>query len=532
MMQNFGGLHKVLALSLILTLSGCENLKKEPPELRQLETLSWEDLNAAKELAGCMDTVSLSSTERTYYRMMKTHIAFRLHPHHITEEITPLPDIFETAGRKAWAGEAYYIIGASQELEGDIYSSILSLKHAEHLLTEGQAPAVWLGVTYYKMGAISERELLNEQARVYYRKALENLRGSRLDMFLACTYRDLARLSDDSQQREHLFDSASFYAERLHNPTFMYELRYKHALEKGDKEEAMKYCLILADSLHQYRYAHIPAARAIEEHDIEKAHHYLSLLANDTTHVAWSRNRWHYLHAQLLSVGNKAEEGLEEMTALYDSEMHLISETGKTRTYAITERYDLNLAQQQNLKLTIRQQQDYLIIGLLIIGFLILFIGLIYLNNRRKRTLLILEATRHDLRIKRDSLSRILKHRVYLTQKMHLNNRYQKSADALPSWLKDVLADNLLTEWEDLEKEFNSLYNDLLVHIKEQYPALTPMDLKMIALITLGLDIADICLLLNQTKRSIWSRRQRIKKHLDLPLGSDLEDWVAAQIRI
>lgn len=220
------------------------------------------------------------------------------------------------------------------------------------------------------------------------------------------------------------------------------------------------------------------------------------------------------------------------MTALYDGEMRLISETGKTRTYAITERYDLNLMQQQNLRLTIRQQQDYLIIGLLIIGFLLLLIVILYLNAHRKRTQSALEATQRDLRIKRDSLSRILKHRVHLTQNIHLSKHYQKNRDEMPVWLKNVLADNLLTEWEDLEKEFNSLYNDLLVHIKEQHPSLTPMDLKMIALITLGLDVADICLLLNQTKRTIWSRRQRIKKHLGLANGSDLEDWVAEQIRI
>lgn len=531
-MQKFLRLHQVVVWSLILALLGCKNGFNESSDLSRLETLCWEDLQAAGELMNSIDTVSLSSTERNYYRMMKTHIAFRRHPHRVSEEMAPLPDIFEADGKKAWAGEAYYIIGASEEMEGEVYSAILSLKHAEHLLTEGRAPAVWLGVTYYKMGAISERERLNEQAQVYYRKALDNLQGSDLDLFLACTYRDLARLSDDAGEREQLFDSASYYAERTDNPVFINELRYKYALEKGNEEEAMLYCMLLVDSLHQYRYAHIPAVKALEENDIKKVKYYLSLLANDTAHVAWSRNRWHYLHAHLLAAEHKAEEGLDEMTALYDGEMRLISETGKTRTFAITERYDLNLAQQQNLRLTIRQQQDYLIIGLLIIGFLLLIIVILYLNAHRKRTQLALEATQRDLLIKRDSLSRILKHRVHLTQNIHLSKRYQKSKDELPIWLKDVLADNLLTEWEDLEKEFNSLYNDLLVRIKEQYPALTPMDLKMIALITLGLDVADICLLLNQAKRTIWSRRQRIKKHLGLANGSDLEDWVAEQIRI
>ncbi len=531
-MQKFFRLQQAVIWSLVLVLLGCKNGYDESCELSRLETLCWEDLQAAGELMSSMDTVSLSSTERNYYRLMKTHIAFRRHPHRVSEEVAPLPDIFEAAGKKAWAGEAYYIIGASEELEGKVYSAILSLKHAEHLLTEGDAPAVWLGVTYYKMGAISERERLNEQAQVYYGKALDYLQSSSLDLFLACTYRDLARLSEDARERERLFDSASYYAARTDNPVFINELRYKYASEKGNEEEAMRYCMLLVDSLQQYRYAHIPAAKALEENDREKAGYYLSLLANDTAHVAWSRNRWHYLHAQLLAAGHKAAEGLAEMTALYDGEMRLISETGKTRTYAITERYDLNLVQQQNLRLTIRQQQDYLIIGLLIIGFLLLLIVILYLNAHRKRTQSALEATQRDLRIKRDSLSRILKHRVHLTQNIHLSKRYQKNRDEMPVWLKNVLADNLLTEWEDLEKEFNSLYNDMLVHIKEQHPSLTPMDLKMIALITLGLDVADICLLLNQTKRTIWSRRQRIKKHLGLANGSDLEDWVAEQIRI
>lgn len=49
---------------------------------------------------------------------------------------------------------------------------------------------------------------------------------------------------------------------------------------------------------------------------------------------------------------------------------------------------------------------------------------------------------------------------------------------------------------------------------------------RLFALMLLGLDISDICLLLGSTQRTIWSRRQRIKKRMDISENIPLEKYL------
>ena len=68
--------------------------------------------------------------------------------------------------------------------------------------------------------------------------------------------------------------------------------------------------------------------------------------------------------------------------------------------------------------------------------------------------------------------------------------------------------------------------NGLLARLRSTYPNLTESDLQYIALAYLGLDNADISILLQMQERTLWNRRQRIKNHLGEPT-MNLDDWIA-----
>ena len=50
--------------------------------------------------------------------------------------------------------------------------------------------------------------------------------------------------------------------------------------------------------------------------------------------------------------------------------------------------------------------------------------------------------------------------------------------------------------------------------------------MQVMALYMLGMDNADVCLLLGLTQRTIWSRRMRIKNRIGLAEKENIDKWL------
>ena len=74
-------------------------------------------------------------------------------------------------------------------------------------------------------------------------------------------------------------------------------------------------------------------------------------------------------------------------------------------------------------------------------------------------------------------------------------------------------------------QEFDRVYSSFLPQLHNRYPTLTEQDDQYIALALLGLDNTEIAVLLNQTDRTIWNRRQKIKTRLG-DGKMDLDKWI------
>jgi DNA-binding CsgD family transcriptional regulator len=189
------------------------------------------------------------------------------------------------------------------------------------------------------------------------------------------------------------------------------------------------------------------------------------------------------------------------------------------------------------LQLQLEKQQLYIVLGVVVI--IILCAGiLLILYSAKRRTERLTEQARaqqqikdlqNELQLRRDALKRILNQRLELNKNLQEALLTKKKEEKIPDWAQQFIDSNIFSteeQWQNFFIEFNGCYGDLLIHLQQDYPRLTNTDIQALALYILGLDNADICLLLGLTQRTIWSRRMRIKDRVGLGDKESLDQWI------
>lgn len=268
---------------------------------------------------------------------------------------------------------------------------------------------------------------------------------------------------------------------------------------------------------------------------------YLDVLAQDTAQLRWSKYQYMLWHSQYLHLLREDRAAYDQLLALYTQRSADTDAAGESRTYVIAQRYDNEVERAKNLQLRLEKQQLYITITAIVIVVLILSIFVIVYALRRRTQVLVerertakqIENLSHELQLRRDALKRVLEQRISLSKSLQEAILHKRDNEAVPQWAKDFIDTNIFTsseQWQDFLQEFNGCYGNLLTDLQQSYPRLTNADMQVIALIVLGLDIYDICLLLGLTQRTIWSRRLRIKSHLGLATGESIEHWIQKEM--
>lgn len=81
-------------------------------------------------------------------------------------------------------------------------------------------------------------------------------------------------------------------------------------------------------------------------------------------------------------------------------------------------------------------------------------------------------------------------------------------------------------EWEHFQDSFNQVHDDFSVKIKTDYPELTDSEVRLCALIRMGISSKDISTLLGITPESLRVSRHRLKKKLELPSGQKVQEYL------
>lgn len=496
-------------------------------------SLLWSDSRGADSVAQQIDRMSLTPYEQHRMALLDAHLGLKLHQSvPAITDLQQLADWFHLRDDDASAAEALYIAGAHANWTGDNTEAMRCLKEAERLHPTG----IIAGMTFYKMGRISETEQLYEVAADYYERCIGYIDASSLPYYQACAWRELGRTRSDSTTADCL-SRALFYAQQTGDSLLCLDIRYAAASLHPGSEEAITISRLLCDSAGINRYAYDLVKHYVRTGDAPLARHYLDIFGQDTVALQWSAAQYRLWESRYWHLCNQDALAYEQLLHLFNDLYDRTEQENRTQTYAIAQRYDNEAERAKNLQLQLEKQHLYFsLVAVLAVVLLAIIMGIVLFNRRRTRHLLEraeselqIHQLQHELQLRREALRRVLEQRISLTKNLQETVLHKHTEDEIPEWAKEFVQQNIFStdeQWRVFLDEFNGCYSNLLSQLHTDYPSLTSSDLQVIALVIIGLDTADICLLLSLSQRTIWGRRNRIRQRLSLPDGIVLDDWL------
>ena len=524
----------IIILALVLCCSCAEHTIIENDKLQEVISQVWLDVDLAQKTFGEVETNNLNEYEEQRYHLAKAHLMLKRElrlPN--GSDMDALAKYFESCGDEASAAEAYYIQGAYLNWLSKNTQAMQYLKKAESY----RAASIIRGMTYYKMGRISESEQLYDIALENYQKALPYLEEAGLPLYLASVYRELGRNTHE-ESRNQYFGKALAAAQLIGDTILQMDIRYAQLSANQDNSpELASICQYMCHTAGQKRYAYDLVKYYIRTNKADSARIYLDILAADTTAQIWSEQQYTLWHSQYLHLKGKYEDAYESLYELYDTYYRESEEKGRASAFVAAQHYDNEVEKAKNLQLQLEKHQLYIVLGAVVI--IILCVGiLLILYNAKRRTERLIEQARtqqqikdlqNELELRRDALKRVLNQRLELNKNLQEALLTKKKEETIPNWAQQFIGSNIFStdeQWKNFFVEFNICYGDLLTTMRKNYPRLTSTDTQVIALYILGMDNSDICLLMGLTQRTVWSRRMRIKDRIGLGEKESLDKWI------
>ncbi|MBK9014641.1 MAG: hypothetical protein IPM82_11480 [Saprospiraceae bacterium] len=130
---------------------------------------------------------------------------------------------------------------------------------------------------------------------------------------------------------------------------------------------------------------------------------------------------------------------------------------------------------------------------------------------------------------------------MHLVQKSEILNTIQEALKKLEKQVKQEPAlkkeigriirmmekdASLDEDWAQFSKNFDQVHSDFLKRIAEQYPQLSPNDYKLCAYLRMNLSTKEIASLMNISVRGVEASRYRLRRRLDLEMGTNLTEFL------
>ena len=512
----------------------------ENDALREAISQVWLDADVAHEILEQIDNNSINYYEQQRYRLAEAHLMLKRELKLPSgSDMDALAKYFGSCGDEASAAEAYYIQGAYLNWLGKNTQAMQYLKKSESY----PATAVIKGMTYYKMGRISESEQLYEIALDNYQKALPYLEEAGLPLYLASVYRELGR-NTNNDSRNQYFDKALTAARFMGDSILQMDIRYSQlSANQPNSPEIASICQYMCHQVGQKRYAYDLVKYYIRTHKADSAKIYLDILATDTIAQIWSAQQHALWKSQYLHLKGQDKAAYESLYDLYNAYYKEVEEQGRASAFVAAQHYDNEVEKAKNLQLELDKQRLYIALVLVLAGVLCGVILAILLITRQRAKHMVEQVRsqqeiihlKEELNIRRNSLKRIMNQRIELNKNLQEAILSRKKEESIPQWAKAFVEQNIFSteeQWQDFLKEFEGAYGDILAKLQSTYPRLTSTDLQVIALYILGIDNSDICLLTGASQRTIWSRRMRIKNRIGLGDKESLDKWIERELRV
>ena len=530
----------IIIITLVICCSCSKKTTIENDELREAISQVWLDADVAHEMLEKIDISTINYYEQQRYRLAEAHLMLKRELRLPSgSDMDALAKYFESCEDEASVAEAYYIQGAYLNWLGKNTQAMQYLKKAE----SNSATAIIRGMTYYKMGRISESEQLYDIALENYQKALPYLEEAGLPLYLASVYRELGR-NTNNESRNQYFDNALTAARFMGDSILQMDIRYAQlSASQPNSPEIASICQYMCHQVGQKRYAYDLVKYYIRTHKADSAKIYLDILATDTTAQIWSAQQHALWKSQYLHLKGQDKAAYESLYDLYNAYYKEVEEQGRASAFVAAQHYDNEVEKAKNLQLELDKQRLYIALALVLVGVLCIVIMAILLITRQRAKHMVEQVRsqqeivhlKEELNIRRNSLKRIMNQRIELNKNLQEAILSRKKEESIPQWAKTFVEQNIFStevQWQDFLKEFEEAYGDILAKLQSTYPRLTSTDLQVIALYILGIDNSDICLLTGASQRTIWSRRMRIKNRIGLGEKESLDKWIERELRV
>ena len=153
---------------------------------------------------------------------------------------------------------------------------------------------------------------------------------------------------------------------------------------------------------------------------------------------------------------------------------------------------------------------------------------IIKLTNEKLQT----EVEHKSSQLATNTMAIMRKNDLLNTIKAELISQKQEMGDRLPNKYITQLT-NLIDrglqderEWEVFEQLYDQAHGDFFKRLKEEYPQLTPSDLRLCAYLRMNLSSKEIAPLLSISVRGVEERRYRLRKRLNLSTDTNLTELI------
>ncbi len=228
------------------------------------------------------------------------------------------------------------------------------------------------------------------------------------------------------------------------------------------------------------------------------------------------------LKSEILYAMNDYENSMVCMLE-YDSIRDVVlAHQNRDRVSEIIHQQETRVLEQQyeTERKTIRQRQQYiLIIAIFVVVFVAVIVFFIVRDKRLKETLLKQELDLRNREITSKTMSQMQRNEVLnevVEKLIHLENNPKGSGNSLPMVIRELKGMIDDGSKKDFDYYFVQVHPVFYAHLKEDFPDLTPNELRLCALVKANLNIKEIANLNNVSIDSVKSSRKRLRKSLGI----------------
>ncbi|QKJ32322.1 tetratricopeptide repeat protein [Mucilaginibacter mali] len=177
------------------------------------------------------------------------------------------------------------------------------------------------------------------------------------------------------------------------------------------------------------------------------------------------------------------------------------------------------------------------------IFFLLLIIVLLLfnryrLNARREQEMLLLRKKRVDEKLK-NAAEALQEYTENIKQNNAQIEKYKAEIAAFKTrsttdkagaeHLEKLMQAHIMTDesWSEFKKLFTKVHAGFFTRLRNDYPYLTDTDMRLLSLVKLGLNNREMANMLGITIEGIKKSKQRLRKKMQLPFDTDIEQTVA-----